>query len=267
MKIISNRLMIDKIKSNFKKVKQKIVERKNKAKNKTETKLELKYYALLISMVVVGIISLILNIQSNAKINIEDYYTYNPQEENKKSKEVNATNINSENVEYKQSISSISTSIPNIKKEEIKNNNENPYKYVYKYNYIMPVEGKIIREFSIDKVVYLKTIDMWKIHEGIDISANIGDKIVAVEKGVIKNISETEFYGVTIEIDHGNSYISKYSNLNKEIEVKIGDKVKKGQEIGAVGSTAKGESEDESHLHFEIMKNSEYINPEILGIK
>lgn len=277
MKIKYNIPIFNKLKEDFKKIKEKIQTKNSNIKDKKEKRTELRYYTLLVLMVGIGIFSLILNIETSTEIGNEKYTTYNIDEnsdeelsDNEEVKETNASaDVDDTQVtKYEEAISSTYTDIPNIEEEtEEENEAETNESYVYEYSYIMPVDGEIIREFSIDEVVYLKTIDMWKIHEGVDISASIGDTVVAIEKGTVVDINTSEFYGVTIEIDHGNGYTSRYSNLDEKVKVEIGDDVKKGQEIAIIGNTASGESADESHLHFEIMKNGEYIDPEILGIK
>ena len=62
-------------------------------------------------------------------------------------------------------------------------------------------------------------------------------------------------------IEHVNGYVTIYSNLLTAEFVKEGEEVKQGQTIGTVGNTAVFEVADEPHLHFEILKDNEYLNP------
>ena len=62
-------------------------------------------------------------------------------------------------------------------------------------------------------------------------------------------------------IDHGQGYETVYSNLLSAEFIKQGDTVKKGQTIGTVGSSATFEIVDEPHLHFEMLLDSENVNP------
>lgn len=270
MKIINNIPKLSKIKEKFNNIKEKIKIRREKVKSKEQKPTEFKYYALLFSMIIVGLFSLILNIQTTSDVGKESYNSYSAGEENFKKSDIDDTSevstTPSDILVYKEAVSSVYTDVSNnitkVDKKETKKEN-----YVYKYSYVLPIQGKIIRDYSVDEVVYLKTIDMWKIHEGIDIKAELGDKVIAVEKGAVVDVYKTAFYGVTVEIDHGNGYTSRYCNLNEKISLKAGDKVEKGEEIAVVGNTSNGESLDEPHLHFEILKNGEYIDPKILGIK
>ena len=68
---------------------------------------------------------------------------------------------------------------------------------------------------------------------------------------------------MTIIIDHDDGYQTIYSNLLTTEFVVEGEKVKQGQSIGTVGNTASFEISDETHLHFELLKDSENLDPSI----
>ena len=87
--------------------------------------------------------------------------------------------------------------------------------------------------------------------------------VKASAEGTIKSIKNDPRYGLTVVIEHNNGFKSIYSNLLTTEFVEEGEKVKKGQTIATVGTTATFEIADEPHLHFEITKNDEYLNPEI----
>ena len=67
--------------------------------------------------------------------------------------------------------------------------------------------------------------------------------------------------GLTITITHPSGYKTIYSNLLSSEFVKEGDVVERGQTIGTVGESASFEVSDDPHLHFEIIKDGEYLNP------
>ena len=83
------------------------------------------------------------------------------------------------------------------------------------------------------------------------------------EEGTVKAIKNDPRYGLTVIIEHTNGYKSVYSNLLTAEFVVVGEKVSKGQTIGTVGNTATFEIADESHLHFEILKDDVAIDPSI----
>lgn len=124
-----------------------------------------------------------------------------------------------------------------------------------------PVEGEIIKKFAKDTLVYSETLDEWVVHNGIDIKADKTTVVKAAEAGTVKAIKNDPRYGLTILIQHDMDYITVYSNLLTSEFVVEGEKVEKGQTIGTVGNTAAFEIADEPHLHFEIQKAGEAIDP------
>ena len=70
-------------------------------------------------------------------------------------------------------------------------------------------------------------------------------------------------YGNYIKIEHDNNITTLYAHLEKGIKLKKGQKVEKGQSLGTVGNTAAVEVADEPHLHFEILKDSVQVDPNI----
>lgn len=127
---------------------------------------------------------------------------------------------------------------------------------------VMPIEGEILNPFSEGELVKSDTTGAWQTHNGIDIKASLGDAVIAADKGTVSAIDNDPLWGVTVTIDHGNGIITRYSNLNSGVTVVAGQQVSSGEEIGAVGETADIESKEESHLHFEVLKNGSYVNPD-----
>ncbi len=134
---------------------------------------------------------------------------------------------------------------------------------VKELSFQMPVEGEIVREFAQDSLVYSATLEEWVTHNGIDIQADKTTVVKASEAGVIKSIKNDPRYGLTIVIEHDDTYQTVYSNLLTSEFVVEGESVEKGQSIGTVGNTAVFEIADEPHLHFEILKNSVQVDPTI----
>ena len=124
-----------------------------------------------------------------------------------------------------------------------------------------PVIGEVLTEYAKDKLVYSNTLDEWITHTGIDIKAEKTTVVKASADGTVKAIKTDPRYGLTVVIEHTNGFSTVYSNLLTAEFVKEGEKVTSGQTIGTVGNTASFEILDESHLHFEILKNGEQIDP------
>lgn len=97
-----------------------------------------------------------------------------------------------------------------------------------------------------------------KFHYGMDFTAPTGTPVYASGDGVVTRADNTSAgYGEHIRIDHGFGYESLYAHLSK-YNVRVGQKVKRGDVIGYVGNTGRSEA---SHLHYEIRKDGVHLNP------
>ena len=128
---------------------------------------------------------------------------------------------------------------------------------------IKPVNGEILKLFSDKTPVYSKTMDDWRVHDGIDISAKVGDSVFACADGIVEDIFDDKKMGTTVIIDH-SGIKSKYQNLSPNVAVQKGDEVAEGSVIGVVGDSASYEIADAPHLHFELTDGNVQVNPEKL---
>ncbi len=95
-------------------------------------------------------------------------------------------------------------------------------------------------------------------HTGIDFAtAEAGADIVSVAAGVVSAAGERESYGLAVDIDHGNGYVTRYGHAEKLL-VDVGEIIMKGQAIALVGSTGRSTG---PHVHFEVYKNGRVIDP------
>ncbi len=124
-----------------------------------------------------------------------------------------------------------------------------------------PVEGAVVYDYSGDELVYSKTMDDWRCHTGVDISAAEGADVHAAADGTVEAVTDSGMYGSTVIILHSGGLRSIYSNLSEEIPVNIGDPITAGAIIGKVGNTAAAEVAESPHLHFEVSLNEETVNP------
>ncbi len=127
--------------------------------------------------------------------------------------------------------------------------------------FAMPVAGNISAEFSIDTLVFSNTMEDYRTHNGIDICAPVGSAVCAAADGVVSEVYEHPMMGYTVVISHDGDAESVYQNLDDEGVVKVGDIVKCGDVIGAVGESAIIEIAEEPHLHFEMCIAGERVNP------
>jgi murein DD-endopeptidase MepM/ murein hydrolase activator NlpD len=95
-------------------------------------------------------------------------------------------------------------------------------------------------------------------HSGQDFVAYRNAPIQAAGPGRVVYAGWRSGYGRTIEIDHGYGFMTRYGHLNS-IDVRRGDTVRAGQQIGGMGSTGRSTS---THLHFEVWNNRQTLNPE-----
>jgi murein DD-endopeptidase MepM/ murein hydrolase activator NlpD len=94
-------------------------------------------------------------------------------------------------------------------------------------------------------------------HEGMDFSDNLGAPIRAAESGVVIDVRSTSDYGNVVDIDHGNGLTTRYGHCAK-ILVKLGDVVKRDQQIAVMGSTGRSTG---PHVHFEVRRDGVPQNP------
>lgn len=127
--------------------------------------------------------------------------------------------------------------------------------------YTWPVEGEVIRDFSLEVLAYDETMGDWRTHNGIDIAAEVGMTVCAVSSGTVTDVYEDDLMGTTVIIDHGDGLYSTYANLAAEPAVAVGDDVMTGDPIGRVGHTALAESSSAPHLHLEMSEDSFAVDP------
>ncbi len=128
-------------------------------------------------------------------------------------------------------------------------------------NMIKPVTGEIIiawREPYKDRI-----LEAWKFNSGIDIKANIGDKVKATSAGQIEEIIKDDYRGTTIIISHKQRIKTLYANLQSS-NLEVGAKINQGAIIGEVGD---GGLNSESGLHFEVIKVEDGIEKRVDPMK
>ncbi len=159
------------------------------------------------------------------------------------------------------------TNSSNVTETIIAETNKEEVKPEEKVEFLYPVEGEIIKEYAKDNLLYSETLQEWVTHTGIDIAADKTSIVKASCKGTVIGIKNDPRYGLTVIIEHTNGYKTVYSNLLTTEFVNEGDTIETGETIGTVGATAIFEAAEQSHLHFEILKDNEYQDPTILLTK
>ena len=129
----------------------------------------------------------------------------------------------------------------------------------------LPVSGEIMIDFSDSVPVFSQTMNDYRTHLGVDISAELGTPVLAVADGTVTNVWVDPFMGTCVSIEHSGNAVSFYKNLDEEVAsgIVIGSTVKSGDVIGAVGETAMNEIAQEPHLHYELKVDGKHIDPKI----
>lgn len=169
-------------------------------------------------------------------------------------------NTNTTKAENKTSQNSNTTKENTIKEQKSEEKTENKTNTEV-VKFIKPVEGEISKQYAKDNLLYSETLEEWTTHLGIDIKADKTTVVKAVADGKIKSIKNDPRYGLSIIIEHQDGYETLYANLLTSEFVQVGEEVKQGSSIGTVGNTATFEILDEPHLHFEISKDGQNLDP------
>ncbi len=94
-------------------------------------------------------------------------------------------------------------------------------------------------------------------HAGVDFAGREGSDVVAVASGVVTFAGKRHGYGLMVEINHGDGYVTRYGHHDSQA-VTTGEIVKKGQAIGTMGSSGRSTG---PHVHFEVLKHGRHVDP------
>jgi murein DD-endopeptidase MepM/ murein hydrolase activator NlpD len=94
-------------------------------------------------------------------------------------------------------------------------------------------------------------------HAGVDFAARSGANVLSVAAGIVSDVAERFGYGLLVEINHGNGYVTRYGH-NATALVAVGDRVRKGQAVSLVGDSGRSTG---PHVHFEVLLNGRTVNP------
>ena len=124
-----------------------------------------------------------------------------------------------------------------------------------------PVKGEVIGDFSLEVLAYDETMGDWRTHDGMDIAAALGTKVKAVNAGTVTAVYQDDLMGTVVTVEHEDGLTSLYANLAPQPGVKAGDALDTGEVLGTVGDTAIAEISKPSHLHFEMSRDGQPVDP------
>lgn len=126
-----------------------------------------------------------------------------------------------------------------------------------------PVSGAVIEPFSCGELVKSKTTGIWQTHNGTDYAAAIGSEVAAALDGTVTAIERDALWGVCVTLLHSDGTVTRYCGLNEGLNVQSGQILERGTVLGAIGDTNEAEGAAEAHLHFEVLQNGQYVDPEL----
>ena len=124
-----------------------------------------------------------------------------------------------------------------------------------------PVLGEVVMNYSVDHLLYDKTLEQYRTNSNICIGAPEGSEVRCSAEGKVADVYTTRENGRTVVVDHGNGWVTTYSQLQDGILVKAGDVVTANQQIGSVGQPTMFSSLLGSHLAFTVYKDNTPIDP------
>ncbi|MDR1000739.1 MAG: M23 family metallopeptidase [Clostridiales bacterium] len=127
-----------------------------------------------------------------------------------------------------------------------------------------PVLGEIVMDYSMDHVVYDKTLDQYRTNDNICIAAPAGTPVKATAGGVVKKIENTREDGTAIVIDNGNGWMTTYGQLMDGVLVKEGDVVQAGEVIGGVSNPSVYGVLLGNHVSLKITKDDVAVDPKTI---
>ena len=136
----------------------------------------------------------------------------------------------------------------------LQSENNTPYKGNYRY----PLGETVVQGYSLE-LKKNETMGDYRSHTAVDFKGGAGEKVVAINDGVVLDVYNDAMLGMVVEIDHGGKLVAKYCGLDS-VSVSKGNVVKAGNEIGSLGSVP-FEASLETHLHFETKLDGEYVDP------
>lgn len=127
-----------------------------------------------------------------------------------------------------------------------------------------PLSGQIVMDYSMETAIYDKTLDQYRTNDSICIEGNVGDDVKASADGKVVSVSKDKENLTSIAIEHGNGWLSTYSQLQDNVLVKEGDIVDEGAVIGNLSEPSYKSSLLGPHLEFKVMNNDVSTDPKIV---
>lgn len=126
-------------------------------------------------------------------------------------------------------------------------------------SFVQPVSGPISKEYSGDELVYSETLGDWRTHNGVDISCADDATVRACAAGTVTAVYEDGNWGQVVEVE-SDEVVYRYAGLAPDLAVAVGDELRAGAKLGMIGEIS-AESAEKTHLHFEVLKGGNTVDP------
>ena len=130
-----------------------------------------------------------------------------------------------------------------------------------KYEFITPVKDVVLRHAH--NFDYNATMDYYRMHRGMDFTANEGTDVLACVDGVITEIiTNNDMYGAIIKVSHANDIETVYKFVVPSSNLKVGSTVNRGDTIATVAKATGVEVAEGDHLHLEVFQKGKSVDPD-----
>lgn len=128
--------------------------------------------------------------------------------------------------------------------------------------FVLPVSGEydIIVGYSETELQWNETAGQWQGHRAVKIAVGKGTAVLATYAGTITNVVNDSLEGTIVEITHRDGIMTRYLGLDSNLNVRRGDTVQRGQQIGVVGDRPV-DRKDGPHVKIEVLKDGKKVNP------
>lgn len=120
--------------------------------------------------------------------------------------------------------------------------------------------GEVTNNYSDAALVWNPTLKHYSTHLALDFTSD-DLNVYAAADGTVKEIGYNQLDGNYVVLSHSDGYVTRYLSLESPCALKVGDKIKHGQLLGKMSASQGNECLDGAHLHFEMLKDGEYVNP------
>ncbi len=127
-----------------------------------------------------------------------------------------------------------------------------------------PVSGQILMDYNMDSAIYDKTLEQYRTNDSISISAPLGTEVCVSADGVVTAVTKDEEKGVSVSVDHGNGWMSTYSQLQDNLKISEGQTVYQGDVIGNIAEPSKYSTALGPHLEFSVFKDDKATDPKLV---